>query len=680
MNTKIAFGIAAILGLLSVCAHAQVTVSTSVSPGVLLEPYDVSEDANGNLFISDSVNNRIVRVDATTQAATVLAGVTGVAGSNDGTGAGLNPAHFSNPEGLLTVSIGGTNGLLVADSGNNLIRFVRFSDGYVTTLAGQSSVNNGINNETGVNASFNVPAALDQDTNGNVYIADEFQDAIRVINLNDPAFGVTNLVMTDGTTFHHPSALAFVGTNQLWVADSYNNSVKLVTLSTPTSGTLTTYLGSNSSHAPGSTDSAYGPSARFNNPSGLFWINGVGLLISDTGNNTIRLATNNPAFGATNYSVITYAGIAGTSGNNNGSALSATFNQPVGLCGDPANSAFLVTDLGNNIIRSIQYGVPRPHVPSGLAATATYGQVNLTWNSSLNATSYRIKRSPSTGGPYSVLGVVATTTFSDTDVMNGMTYYYVVSALNSGGESANSAEASATAPWPPVPDPQVGYFDFPPNAIGSVFHPVSIFSFYNDVYITVKGTPGTGTFYTSDGSVPSSNITNSASIPSDYQDGLDLASAAKYVIPIVAPTLTISAIGVQTNRQNSAVVTGTFQFIAGNPSVIGNNAAQFAVNEITIGAHLYRTIDGSDPSPTNYSRDLGVVANSTNLINDGFPIITNTVYKIRAFKNNYLPSAVVSVTFSPSNYLANIISFGFGGTQEASSDFIASAGQSSMPR
>jgi len=374
MKTKTLLGALAIIGLLSVRAGAQVSVSTAISGG-LAEPYNVVEDAGGNIYISDSANNRIAMVDANTQVISTLAGVPGVPGSNDGPSAGFNPAHFNDPQGLLAVSIGGTNGLLVTDSGGfgqyptvNTVRFVRFSDGNTVTLAGNTNAPTGAVNADGVNASFNVPAGMAQDTNGNVYIADEFDNTIRVMNLNDPAFGVTNLVLTDGTTFHHPNAVAYAGNNQLWVADSYNNSVKLITLTTPTTGTLTTYIGSNNHRTTGTADSAFGPTALFNNPSGLFWVSGVGLLISDTGNNSIRLATNNPTYGVTNYSVITFAGTiqngVGQPGLVNGSALSAEFKSPEGICQDPANNAFLVADLANNAIRRIQNGAPLPAVPT----------------------------------------------------------------------------------------------------------------------------------------------------------------------------------------------------------------------------------------------------------------------------------------------------------------------------
>ena len=457
MKTKALLGTLAIIGLLSVRAGAQ--VSTAVTNG-LNEPYNVVKDTSGNTYISDSANDRIVRVDAGMQAVSVLAGVTGVAGFNDGPSIGLNPALFNNPQGLLVVSIGGTNGLLVTDCGgynsqnDNTIRFVRFSDGNVVTLAGNTNAPTPTStptNAAGASASFDQPVGMDQDGAGNVYIADEFDNTIRVMTLNYPTFGVTNLVVT-GTTFYHPSAVAFVSPNQLWVADSGNNAIKLITLATPTTGTLTTYMGSNSKRTTGTADSPIGSSALFNLPSGLLWINGLGLLISDTGNNSIRLATNNPAFGATNYAVVTYAGTPGTAGFANGTALSATFWSPEGLCPDPANGAFLVADLKNNAIRQILTGLPPapPAAPTGLNPTATYGQISLTWNLSTGATNYNVKRSTTSGGETTIAST-ASASYTDTNVLDGTTYYYVVSALNTGGESPNSAEVSAMPLFSPAP-------------------------------------------------------------------------------------------------------------------------------------------------------------------------------------------------------------------------------------
>lgn len=97
-------------------------------------------------------------------------------------------------------------------------------------------------------------------------------------------------------------------------------------------------------------------------------------------------------------------------------------------------------------------GTPPP-APLSLSATAGSNQVNLSWNASSGATSYNLKRAISSGGPYyPVVATVTTTNFTDSQAANFVTYFYVVSALNSAGESADSAQVSAT-PFgsPPAP-------------------------------------------------------------------------------------------------------------------------------------------------------------------------------------------------------------------------------------
>ena len=677
MKNKLFASLLAIFAMFSGWVHAQqvVTVSTLVSSG-LFEPYNMAEDTNGNIYVSDSGNMRIVRIDASTLAVSVQAGVTGVPGANNGASSGPNPAHFNNPQGLLTVSIGGTNGLLVADSGNNLIRFVRFSDGYTVTLAGNINTPSGAVNAIGTNASFNIPVGLDQDTNGNVYIADEYNNVIRVMNLHDPALGVTNLVLTDGTTFHHPNAVAYAGANQLWVSDSYNNSVKLITLTTPTSGSLTTYIGGNSNQAHGTADNAFGPSARFLNPSGLIWINSLGLLISDTGNNSIRLATNNPAYGTTNYAVSTFAGTPDTSGFANGNASSATFNGPEGLCIDPANGAFIVADLHNNAIRSIQYGQPRPHIPSGVTATASYGQVTLTWTASLNATNYNVKRSTSLGGPYIIVGSTSSTSYTDANnIINGTTYYYVITAVGAGGESLNSAVVTATPPIPPPLAPRIGWFDYEGNnQIGffTVLYPFSILIFNNDQNFAIDPrTNGVSTFFIS-GPPPligQPGVTN-GSTPPFYQNNLSYAQPLSLA---TIPDRVISAINIDSMGQSSPVTTAEIFFQVANPTISGFNGAQFSVSDITSNAVFWYTLDGSDP--TNGPPCIGPIAeNGTNTAILSMVVTSNLLFKVRAFRSGYTPSGIAQQSFSPSNFVANTMSFGFA-AGEASSDFVASPGQ-----
>lgn len=95
-------------------------------------------------------------------------------------------------------------------------------------------------------------------------------------------------------------------------------------------------------------------------------------------------------------------------------------------------------------------GGSAPGTPSGLTATAGNAQVSLTWGAVSTASSYNVKRSTTTGGPYTTVSSPTTSTYTDTTVTNGTTYYYVVSAVNQYGESANSSQASATPMSPPT--------------------------------------------------------------------------------------------------------------------------------------------------------------------------------------------------------------------------------------
>ena len=71
--------------------------------------------------------------------------------------------------------------------------------------------------------------------------------------------------------------------------------------------------------------------------------------------------------------------------------------------------------------------------------------MSLSWKASTGATSYHVKRATTSGGPYNTSSHrPAATNYVDTSVTNGTTYYYVVSAVNSAGESANSAQARGT--------------------------------------------------------------------------------------------------------------------------------------------------------------------------------------------------------------------------------------------
>lgn len=95
----------------------------------------------------------------------------------------------------------------------------------------------------------------------------------------------------------------------------------------------------------------------------------------------------------------------------------------------------------------------KPTAPAGLAAAVGSGVVHLTWQPAGGATSYTVSRGTTSGGPYAKVGTVtspAPTSYKDTGLTNGTTYYYVVSGTNSAGTSPDSAPLAATPIAPPT--------------------------------------------------------------------------------------------------------------------------------------------------------------------------------------------------------------------------------------
>jgi fibronectin type 3 domain-containing protein len=94
-----------------------------------------------------------------------------------------------------------------------------------------------------------------------------------------------------------------------------------------------------------------------------------------------------------------------------------------------------------------------PAPPTGLTATAGDRQVTLAWAASATATSYNVKRSLSSNGPFTLVNSITTVSYTDMALSNGTTYYYVVTAVSASGESANSTYVIATPLSQPPPAP-----------------------------------------------------------------------------------------------------------------------------------------------------------------------------------------------------------------------------------
>jgi sugar lactone lactonase YvrE len=270
-------------------------------------------------------------------AVTTLAGQALVSGTANG--AGTN-ALFSDPAAIVT----DTNGnFFVADSQNHAIRKIT-TNGIVTTFAGQLGVS-GASDGTGTNAQFDAPSGLAFDKSGNLFVSDTGNGTIREIT----AAGVVSTFagiagqsgFADGAAgsgqFSSPLGIVVATNGDVFVADSGNHIIRRISGSV-----VSTFAGS--PQVWGSTD-GNGTNAQFNGPVGLAFDARTNLFVSDANNDTIRKI-------AMDGTVTTFAGAAGADGATDGTLNAARFRSPAELAFDKKGDLFVADSL-NQVIREI---------------------------------------------------------------------------------------------------------------------------------------------------------------------------------------------------------------------------------------------------------------------------------------------------------------------------------------
>jgi sugar lactone lactonase YvrE len=301
-------------------------------------PQGLAVDSAGNVYVADSSNflgNSTIRKITPSGAVTTLAGLARNYGSEDGTG---SAARFNFPN---DVAVDSAGNVYVADTENNTIRKIT-SAGVVTTLAGLPG---GTGNVDGSAPRFFLPYSVAVDSAGNVYVADTGNLTIRKVlpsRVVSTLAGSGGAGSEDGTgsaaSFYNPGGLAVDSGGTVYVADTFNNTIRKIT----PSGVVTTFAG-----LAGSTGSADGTgnAARFNQPSGVA-VDSVGnVYVADQLNSTIRKITSSAE-------VTTFAGLAGTTGSEDGTGSAARFNEPAGVAVDTGANIY-VADTRNGTIRRI---------------------------------------------------------------------------------------------------------------------------------------------------------------------------------------------------------------------------------------------------------------------------------------------------------------------------------------
>lgn len=315
-------------------------------------PSGLVADGAGGFYVADALNNTIRRISSGAVVTTVAGGnineITEVPDRGYADGAGRS-ALFSlgisetGRSGARTLGLDGSGNLYLADTLNHVIRKITPA-GVVTTLAGSPGGPGSVDG-TGANAQFSSPYGVAVDGSGNVFVADAGNNTIRKVT---PAGVVTTFAGRDGSNagsldgsggdarFNNPSGLAADTSGNLFVSDTNNHTIRKITAG----GAVTTLAGVAGKLG---TSDGFGVNARFNGPTGIAVDGSGNVYVADTGNATIRKITSGGV-------VSTIAGIAGSSGNADGTGNAVRFTTPYGVAADAAGNVF-IADSGNHTIR-----------------------------------------------------------------------------------------------------------------------------------------------------------------------------------------------------------------------------------------------------------------------------------------------------------------------------------------
>jgi len=322
--------------------HAAINAHVNVPFGVVPSPA-------GDFYIADTYNNRIRYVDQggviTTYAGTGTASITGDGGL--AVYAGVNQPQ--------QIALDGAGNLYIADTGNNAVRKVDAVTKVITTVAGSNISTSGFSPDGTAAASslLRAPQGIALDADGNLYIADTGNNVVRKISngqittvagtgvagfANDGQPGVT-------AQLNQPWGLAFGPDGSLYIADNNNQAVRKL----GTDGVLTTVAGILNS-APSATvdgDGGLAISAKLNFPASVALDTIGNIYIADTGHNRIRRVT---AVDGKIQSIVSTGNSVTTTNNTLLNADTISVSTPYAIALDAQNNLYIADDFNKRVL------------------------------------------------------------------------------------------------------------------------------------------------------------------------------------------------------------------------------------------------------------------------------------------------------------------------------------------
>jgi sugar lactone lactonase YvrE len=268
-------------------------VSTNAAVG-LSTPSGVALDGAGNLYIADTGNNVIRRIAASTGIITTVAGNGTPGGSGDGLAA--TAATLNQPRG---VSVDSSGNLYIADTANHRIRRVNPVTGIISTVAGNGTTNTSSgaggysgDNRPAIAAELNFPFSVGFDSAGNMYIPDSANNVVRMVAAVNGQITAGSVITTfagtgmpgdtgDGAaatqaTLNSPTSVTVDAAGNLYFADTQNSAIRKVSGAT---GFISTIAESGQGQSVDSNGNPY--TASIQTPSGLALDGSGSLLFAD---------------------------------------------------------------------------------------------------------------------------------------------------------------------------------------------------------------------------------------------------------------------------------------------------------------------------------------------------------------------------------------------------------------